>query len=626
MRSLLTFWFYCFVVCAFSQSADTLQLREVTVYGMPVSKYAIGSKVKAIALSDQIKTLSDGLESEASLYLKNYGNQQLSTVALRGTTASQTAVMWNGINVNSPTLGQTDFSLIPLFLFDELSLHLGTSSSLYGSDAIGGSVIIGHTAPQFTKEFRGTLLQQAGSFGRLNIGMKTTYGNERWEFRTKLHRSFIKNDFPYESPAVGFRKKQSHAAVENYAFDQLIYYQMSEGQLLNGEIMVTDNEREIQPSVTNDQANEILKNRNVRAAINYTNTSSWGILHATTAYQLSDQDYIDDLTSTVKSTQITSQLNIDKLITDRIDLRYGVSYNRYLTSGENFDNIKENRWDAFASFRYVLSDPWILNINLRQAVYDQRYAPFTPTLGTEYFLVRSAHHHVTFRAQVGRGFRVPTLDDRYWIPGGNPDTQAEDAVNTEAGVLWTRTMEGSVFSVDASYYRSRINKMIVWMPENGIWTPTNLQEVHIDGVEVDMNVKRDFLGAVFQGRASYSYTRSLNQEERTSLTPEFNDKQLPYVPVHNARASVGVRNAKLWQLSLRYQFTSLRYTTLDNLRWQSIDAYHLTSMSIGRSLQFEKWAIDITADVNNILDQYYETLKNRAMPGRNFALSLFIKF
>ena len=153
-----------------AQVGDTTYLKEVSVYGLPVTSYATGSKVVQIKSGEEVTTLSDKLIDETPFYLKTYGNNQLSTITIRGTTASQTAVLWNGININSPTLGQTDFSLIPLFLFDEVSVQYGTGSALYGSDAIGGSIMIGQSSGQFDKGFAGTFYQQVGSFGKFNTG------------------------------------------------------------------------------------------------------------------------------------------------------------------------------------------------------------------------------------------------------------------------------------------------------------------------------------------------------------------------------------------------------------------------------------------------------------------------
>src|SRR6187402_1862581 len=126
--------------------SDTTYLREVRVYGLPVTSHAVGAKIDQLDAGG-LGNLSDKLSSDVPLYLKSYGNNQLSTISIRGTTASQTAVLWNGININSPTLGQSDLALLPLYLFDQLSVRYGGSSALYGSDAIGGSILLGQQPP-----------------------------------------------------------------------------------------------------------------------------------------------------------------------------------------------------------------------------------------------------------------------------------------------------------------------------------------------------------------------------------------------------------------------------------------------------------------------------------------------
>src|SRR6188768_3346940 len=92
---------------AFAQVGDTTYLKEVRVYGIPVTSYSTGSKIEHLLNGSEVMTASDKLINETSFYFKTYGNNQLSTIALRGTSASQTAVLWNGININAPTLGQT---------------------------------------------------------------------------------------------------------------------------------------------------------------------------------------------------------------------------------------------------------------------------------------------------------------------------------------------------------------------------------------------------------------------------------------------------------------------------------------------------------------------------------------
>ncbi|HEY5825102.1 MAG TPA: Plug domain-containing protein, partial [Cyclobacteriaceae bacterium] len=186
---------------------DTVYLDEVKVLGIPLSRYTPGSKIQSMKAEQGI-TLVDALSNESPLYFKTYGNGQLATVSFRGTSASHTAVLWNGMNVNSPTLGQTDFSLWPAFLLEEISLQYGAGSSLYGTDALGGSVLLNQTQSKFEKGRQLEFRQEAGSFGHWLSGIKTTFSSGKLEFRSKAFYRSIENDFKYTSPKVGFEKKQ----------------------------------------------------------------------------------------------------------------------------------------------------------------------------------------------------------------------------------------------------------------------------------------------------------------------------------------------------------------------------------------------------------------------------------
>lgn len=631
MRSFLWVAGFCLVAsAAFPQQKDTAYLKEVVVYGLPVTSYATGSKVQKIGSGENVATLADGLAGEASLYLKTYGNGQLTTISLRGTTASQTAVLWNGVNINSPTLGQTDFSLIPLFLFDEATLHYGTASSLYGSDAIGGSIMMGHAAPEFSKAFHTGLYQQVGSFGRTATGLKASYGSARWHFRTKVYHAYIRNDFPFHAPAVGHRKRQVHASVTNAGFDQQVHVRLSARQTLSAELMYTDNLREIQPAVTNDQANETIGDRHLRAAINYNNDAAWAMVHATAAYVSGDQEYTDDESRTVRTGQLTLQVNADKTLGSRSNLRFGFSYNHYAATSVNFDQLGESRYDAFASYRYAVAAPWIINLNVRQSFYDQHYAPLSPSVGTEVYLRKTEKSQLMVRALSSRGFRVPTLNDRYYIPGGNRLIEPEKAIHAEGGLTWSEKFRQVILKLDATYYRSWIDQMIVWMPAVnddlwpvGTWTPSNLQKVNVQGTELSLRADNTSQRVKVTGAVSYSFTQSLNKK---GVSADLDNHQLPYVPLHSANAFASVSNRAHWKLDVRYTYTGLRHSTLDNEDYQALKAYGLIDLSIGKKQTFGKWSAEAKVEARNLADVYYENLKNHALPGRNYAISLLFNF
>ena len=82
------------------------------------------------------------LQARTPLALKNYGPGQLATIALRGTSAQHTAVLWNGLNIMLPTLGQSDFALLSVGATTRVGVQPGPAAALYGSGAVGGAVLL----------------------------------------------------------------------------------------------------------------------------------------------------------------------------------------------------------------------------------------------------------------------------------------------------------------------------------------------------------------------------------------------------------------------------------------------------------------------------------------------------
>ena len=617
----------CFIV-SWSQVAcgqtDTTYLREVQIYGMPVTSHATGARISQLSAGD-IGTLSDKLRDDVPLYLKSYGNNQLSTISIRGTTTSQTAVLWNGININLPTAGQTDLALLPLYLFDELSVRYGGSSALYGSDAIGGSILLGQRQPQFTEKVTLTFDQQVASFGRFDTGIKASWGGNRWQFTTKAIHTYLENDFPYHSPAVGHEKKQNNASVRNYGIDQQIQYRITNEQYIGIEAMYTDNHRHIQPPVTNDNSRAVLNDRNTRLSINYHNQLPAGVLTMTAAYVLNDEDYVDGTTQTNRSDQTVIQAGFDKTYGSRLNVRYGISYARYHATSTNFDdNLVEHRVDGYISSRYMLTERWLANIDLRQAFYDGRYAPFAPSIGTEYFILNGENEKFSLRGLASRAYRVPTLNDRYWQPGGNRDLNPEDAWQIEAGARWKRTYDGWDLESNVSAYSGWVNNMILWRPAGSLWAPANLQDVHLYGAEAALTVGWRQEEKSAKASVQYALAKSVNQEPINGDDSTVG-KQLPYVPVHNLRmkVSAGYKNSNLY---VSGDYTGARYTTTDNATAYQLDPFFLFDAGAAHRMQWTNLSAELSAEVRNIFNVYYETLMNHAMPGTNIAVSLKVKW
>ena len=115
------------------RSAWHLTIPEVTVVGhRPMKEIGVQkTKFDSLALKENIAlSMADILTFNSSVFVKSYGRATLSTVAFRGTSPSHTQVTWNGMRINNPMLGMTDFSTIPSYFIDNASLLHGMSETV----------------------------------------------------------------------------------------------------------------------------------------------------------------------------------------------------------------------------------------------------------------------------------------------------------------------------------------------------------------------------------------------------------------------------------------------------------------------------------------------------------------
>ena len=88
-------------------------------------------------------TLTDALIQEHGIEALNYGGPATtSSINIRGTNSNQSLILIDGLRINSATNGGAPLNAIPLNSIERIEIVRGTSSSLYGADALGGVVNI----------------------------------------------------------------------------------------------------------------------------------------------------------------------------------------------------------------------------------------------------------------------------------------------------------------------------------------------------------------------------------------------------------------------------------------------------------------------------------------------------
>jgi vitamin B12 transporter len=627
MKSILTIAILLFVT-GFSSRAQvkTVELDEVVIEAMPFEKYISGSKIEK---SDSLemsrldnRTLANYLQQNSTVYIKEQGNAMLASVSFRGTGSSHTGVFWHGININSLTLGSTDFNAVPLFLFDNVAVQYGGASSLHGSDAIGGSIHLNMT-PSWHKGSRIQFRQDFGSFGNVFSGVKVDVGNGKWESKTRVFNRLLKNNFTYNiQDRVGgnYEIVQQNAQVHNYGLTQEFNTKISHNDFLSLKAWYGKNAHQVQPMMVThkaqDQHGDEIFEQNLRLVAEYERYFKSGFLTTGLGYVWDYQLFNES--DRIETKRALGNLNYEWNLSDRTTVKAGANATHIVPEVWSYqEDLTEWRSDVYMSLKHNVITNWIVNLNARKTFVPFTHAPIAPSLSTSYALNRN-HAMFIFRAQIERSYRVPTFNDRYWGEQGRPDLNSEHGYSMEIGHNFQYKMNGGRLELDVAGFYMNIDDWIAWKPAGSLWRPFNLKQVESSGLEFRGNVTQKFSDLDIEFGGMYAYNRAMLRKGISADDPAVG-YQLPYTPVHRGGlyANIGYKD---YRLSINNNFTGMRYG-IDVLN-EAVDRFLLTDIHLRKNIQLGQQLLSLEGQVLNVFDIEYQNVKRYAMPGRYYLMSI----
>ncbi|CAA9271066.1 MAG: hypothetical protein AVDCRST_MAG95-2764 [uncultured Adhaeribacter sp.] len=609
---------------------DTLaskKLPEIQIIGHQ-GKYTLGTRQLTLdstfLQARQSDNLAEVLQARTPIYIKNYGHGMLSTVSFRGTSASQTAVLWHGFNINLPTLGQTDFSLIPVVAVSSVQIQHGSGSANFGSGAVGGTVLLMATN-RFPLGWQWQLRQEAGSFGYYSGQAGGHFSSRKLSVDASVYTKQAQNNFRYQNTTQfgAPYERQQNAALHQQGFTTNVHWRPYARHTFTLRNWYTDNNNQAQPNMVAVNTHARLTNQNWRLMSEWNHNTGSGNLAVRAAYFNDYMRYRDDYTDA--GTQVNTyqgQAEYGFTLGHKLNIDLGSEAQYFTAAVDGYAQpVNETRASAFLLFRYDPQPFLHLNLNLRQALVPGFNPPLAPTAGFILdILTTSKNNKLGWKGNVARGYRVPTLNDRYW-PTGNINLKSENSYSFETGLVHEYTPGAKLrLETELTGYWMRVNNWIQWIPAagTGIWSPQNLKRVHTAGLEYSVKGQYTLRQGKLTGGLNYGYTTS-RQAQTYDITPEAIGKQLIYVPYHTATAYADILY-KTWLFTANYQYTGYRYTTAENER--SLPAYGLLTISGSRTFTIGKANFQVSGRVNNLTDQVYQNLEYYAMPGRHYTLGL----
>ena len=530
------------------------------------------------------------------------------------------------------------FESIPVNQIERMEIQKGAGSALYGSNALGGVINI------LTKPIREEPEVNIRFYG----GLYDSPYYEQWKWSEKsrflhgLHLNYSRkiNDFGF---SLGASKDENDSHRKNdwsrrYNFSTKLEYDISPFSrfMISGNYM--DQRREnflywknldnaLLPA--DDQIGERVEAMRYHISTTYrqvfTNEQYYKISAIWYHNRFKDNIGPDGNESKSDYINMDFQYNI-KLFNHFLTFGFSPTYNR--VSSDIFGS--RNGYDLAAYFQdeINLSEIWQLSAGVRYDFFNMEELESDQSINPKIGIVAKPYSGSALRASLGSGFRAPSMAEAFTstAAGGlivkpNPNLKPETSVSSEIG--WNQFYGTSLYTdvaVFYNYFRDLIEGEFV---ENENITEyyiqfNNVTEARVFGMEINLNWQ--ILADRLYYHFGYTYTNSRDDSLKTDLK---------YRPRHIFYTDAKLRIAS-FLIGADYRFLS-RYENIDEAfediikNYEERVAIHVVDIRFSKDLRIGDIPIQLTFQINNLLQYNYVDVIGTIAPIRNYVITLEAK-
>ena len=221
--------------------------------------------------------------------------------------------------------------------------------------------------------------------------------------------------------------------------------------------------------------------------------------------------------------------------------------------------------------------------------------------------------------------RMPSFGELFYNQVGNKKLNPEKSFLNELVFSHTKFINKRNYNSQLQVYYGLVEDKIVAIPSKNlfVWSIQNIDLVEVYGFDFLQSVALNFY-------KHWSATFSVNYAFQMAIdkTPEsFNyGDQIAYIPKHSANLETTVA-FKNYGIRLSTEFVGMRYSFNENIEFNEIGNYTTMALGVFSHLKINKnHSIRIQLSAKNITNTQYAFVRNYAMPGRNYLLSIKYAF
>jgi vitamin B12 transporter len=557
------------------------------------------------------RTIGEVLREEAGVdYLSGTGGN--SNLLIRGSSGSQTLVLIDGVKANDPSASNRyfDWSRIDASAIERVEILKGPQAVSYGSDAIGGVVLIttkhadaGPGGVAATASVEGGSEEFVRARGSLAKGLGQAFGGEHELSVQALGKGVFAGGSAAASrtgePVEGDHSQEASAGIA---------LKSRWGRVTHSTFLadIRAAQEDIDAGAYDDDPNSVARNREIRSSATiegrFDGGTEWGFVASYLDFRRAYSDFPDAAHPTssndtiLTGTNARGEFHLRSEADSAIEWTTGIEATRETLHIDSLlfpTVLKRDDDETYALFAET-SVP--LDTARRFAIdFGGRYSHFT-SYGNQWNEKGGLNYKPTERVEldagISTGFKAPSLYSLYDPTYGNPNLQPEESVQAEAGVILRPT---TAVLLSLRGFDSRIRNRFGYDPST--LKSLNIARAKIRGVEFESENR-----VSSSLRISPSLTYLSTEDESTG-------NSLPDVPDWKGALKFALDITNAHSVTLSLVAKSSRGTSVGNTRVAGFYRADLTTRHrLGRA-----WTL--TARFENLLDKDYEEVRGYRTPG-----------
>ena len=575
------------------QVQDFRQTVVVTAAARPVELGSVTRTFMVITRQQidalPVHSIADVLRVASSVDVRARGVRGAQTdFALRGATFGQMLMLVDGVRLNDSQSGHHNGDIpVPLDQVERIEVLYGPGSSLFGADAVGGTVNI-----VTRRESSESLGIEGGSFALL--AGRAQADLTRGSMRESAGVSFDRSDgFMYDRD---FRTAilRSRTSFGNHSGVSVSYLSKEFGanNFYGGN--APSREWTNQTLVAADHRFGERRGWNIDGQASY-RTHGDRFLFNQLQPELSDNRH--------RTHAVLVSASGSRPVAGRASLTIGIEGGGDWIRSTNLGDHATSRISGYGEWRQQIGAGVQLESLLRVDTYDEFGTSWNPSVGAGWW----ASSSVRLRGSIARAFRVPTFTERYY---SDPANLAREDVGPEtswAGEAGADVLVGGGWLLQTSLFGRRDHDVIDWLRPTAAdrWQTYNVREVSTLGFEV--GVQKTLSSGAF---VKLQYT-AIDVDAAT--VDQLSKYLLDYAP-HSITAAASVPLPARFRVAPRLEYRR-RSRTTGTFDYVVLDA------RVGRRISRN---VDLFVDGTNLFDAHYEEVAGVPMPGAAVSVSLGI--